>query len=414
MRKMSLISFTFFTIVGLLCSTSQALTGGDSSGAGDGNYVGGELVLRDFMRTNRVDVIESNESFIKGYPEFAALIKDLADADPVFALSVWNDINQAKLWTTNSPLPLLPIAATAIVAGQADVQIAIRSHDDIIISLPALSQAQDREYVFLHEALHHLMERDSNAPFHHEKLRSLVRYLKENRGHYDSSKMANIFNKYGVWAYWHDTTLLNHGFIGIDQEQYQDGDLTDTQYKEWALAVALVKEQGRFSDRCAILNDYTSTNGRLIWNQWAGYGACGDFHALGQFYKIWPKLNAPKYERMDAIDFGPHDQTSPTGWRSYVNDERNIALCRLYAKPSFEASYARFSRFLNDAPREIARAKATAATEPDVVKSVILHDQVSIAEEGIRIDKELIKSGLEKFHKNVEGCSWHYSNYFGR
>ena len=174
--------------------------GGHSEGnGGDGVYVDGKLTLRDFLESNsgRLTEISDNVEFLKKTKDLIPLLQEISAVDPGLALSIWDQLTQANIWKTRSVLPLLPEAVTAVVEPKADVQIAIRDGNDIVIAEAAYAQVE-QSYVLAHEALHGLI--DGNGPMHHERVRAVVRYLHDKRGHYTESDLLNVLDKNNVAA----------------------------------------------------------------------------------------------------------------------------------------------------------------------------------------------------------------------
>ncbi|MCK5023836.1 MAG: hypothetical protein KAS04_06680, partial [Candidatus Aenigmarchaeota archaeon] len=127
---------------------AQVIGGGDSNGklgggkignASDGIYIDGKFLFRDFLETP--EIVLNNKEYLENIPEFTKLIKDIAQAHPSFALKVWNDLINAKIWLTDEKLILLPKNQTTLAGEGADEQIAIRDGSDIIISKPSFNNA---------------------------------------------------------------------------------------------------------------------------------------------------------------------------------------------------------------------------------------------------------------------------------
>jgi hypothetical protein len=161
----------------------QERRGGSEGNGGDGVFEDGELVLRDLSRS-QMQLVPNNKRYLESHTGFIDLVLELAAISPYFAKSVWMQLEEAQIWLTPETLPILPSNATGIGRRNAEVQVAIRTGRQIIISLPALEQLSSPfEYVLLHEALHGII--NTSTAMGHESVRALVRFISESRGNFN-------------------------------------------------------------------------------------------------------------------------------------------------------------------------------------------------------------------------------------
>ena len=326
MKKSLLALCTFLSLMSSPAFSHEVGNGGD------GVKVGDDLVLRDFISKNPFKVIKNNREFLERYPEFVALIKDMSKAQPFFAMAIWNDLIDANIFFTQAELPLLPAAATALVAGKADAQIAIRSGNDIIISVPNFEMTQDREYVFLHEALHGLMK-DQYSPWHHEKVRSLVRELRDNRGKYERQDMYTTLTKFGV-------SYFNSNWDG--KAMMKGSELTDDGNYIKTMS-ALIQEDASAQYLCAQYNAYNPQWVEFI-AKWGPYSKCP---ADQKIQKVFDLLYPKSVFNVDHLPDLPTFETNFGSGESLA--EMNRASCEKYIQPSF-------IRRVNAAKKEITQA----------------------------------------------------------
>ncbi len=200
------------TLASFSSPTMSWARGGHAEGnGGDGVYVEGKLTLRDFIDSNsgRLVQIYDNAEFLKSAKDFIPLLQDIAFANPDLALGIWNQLMEARLWKTRTSLPVLPDGVTAYVGPKAEVQIAIREDNDIVISQDAFARVE-QSYVLAHEALHGVI--DGKGAMHHERVRAVVRYLRDNRGKYNSDELERVLVKNGAYV------SRRFSVIGFDKE----------------------------------------------------------------------------------------------------------------------------------------------------------------------------------------------------
>ena len=401
--------------------------GGFEGNGGDAVRVDGNLVLRDFMSKARLDSVPNNSKFLQAYPELLQLVRELSHANPNFAHAVWQDLLQAKIWVTDADLPLLPASATALIAGRAEVQIAIRNGADIIISLPALAQVRDKEYVFLHESIHGLMRGD--GPWHHEKVRSLVRYLRENRGKYQPEEVRTLFGKMEI------------SYYSYSDRQEIEGKILDV----------LLRADGSPEFRCALFNSYVRSNtgipsyssslDRFVSDRSGFFGGSGSSrederdpgldHSLAKLndysycnpkqtmgkalLKNYPRFMQWKEKPVDTYEL---DKTIIIFW-----ERRNIfggvtdtdqASCEEYVGAEIRAKFRVAEERVRAMNAELNRAKADAraVAETDPAKSLAI---LKVVEEFTESPKETaasIKTSREMFNTNLKRCRARYPGQF--
>ena len=241
LQKWALSSF----VIGGACMATNAYAslGGESSGGGDAVYTDdGDLVLRDFMED--ADFVLDNPEFLKSVEGFRDLLGDIAAVNSHFAIEIWKDLSAAKIFTSDKEIPLLDPRQTGIPNEiQAEEQIAVRSGSSILISGPAFEKLGDQKpYLLLHESLHALMPGEGSM--HHVKVRTLIKYVRENRSHLDKVAFNKILEKLGV----------DQAHISPANEIQPLSDLAID------VGRVLLREEGSLSARCAIVQDLVMTD----------------------------------------------------------------------------------------------------------------------------------------------------------
>ena len=176
-----------------MTTSLASFAGGETSGGGDAVYVEDQLIIRDFLEASSFKTILHNEQFLHAIPDLKKLILDISKVHPELALRVVKDLMTVTLYHSSVPLPLLPASTTAFSGPKADVQLAIRSGNEIILH-PGIQKIKDASYVMVHEALHSLLS-ENEGPMHHHRVRAIVKYLKENRGSYDKESLQILLQK---------------------------------------------------------------------------------------------------------------------------------------------------------------------------------------------------------------------------
>jgi hypothetical protein len=388
-------------------AASERPEGHFEGNGGDAVLKDGNLVLRDFMQKARIDAVPDTIGYLKGYPELSQLIRDLAPGNPSFAMSIWSNLSETRLWLTDAALPLLPAAATALVAGKADVQIAIRYGNDIVISRPALAQVQDKEYVFLHEALHGLMG-DASSAWHHEKVRALVRYVKENRGHYDAKAFDQILGKFQVDA---------------GRPWREEGADIDAQRQ---VAIAMVQETGSREARCAVYTgDELSLENRVIpvelpqsfplpgLSSWGDYANCAKTSPEKLMLRRFPSVKN-LWDTISEASWGYVSEVRVPANLSYFSSRYSYYLksCKEEANPSVrpemlakeEAAY----RKLLSIQKQL---KGGLNQEKDIATAYLIHTYLAELKSGIEKSEEALKEPREDFRKSIQNCRAAFGDY---
>ena len=181
------------TLATSMMASLSSFAGGETSGGGDAVYIEDQLVLRDFLESSSFKTILHNEEFLNSIPDLKNLIMDISKVHPELALEVVKDLMTVTFYQSSVPLPLLPASTTAFSGPKADVQLAIRTGNEIILH-PSIQKIKDASYVMIHEALHSLLN-ENEGPMHHHRVRAIVKYLKENRGSYDKEAFDILLQK---------------------------------------------------------------------------------------------------------------------------------------------------------------------------------------------------------------------------
>jgi len=216
------IALTLANVCAYAQQQPPGIPGAGAHGA-DGTYVNDKLVFRDFMAKNGakggMTLVAENKSYLESIPDLVPLIQEIAEVNPGVAMALWEQLSNASLWRTNAKLPVLPYSLTTVVGPKADVQIAIRDDNDIVVSIPALKKAVDEKFVpikpsyaFVHEALHGLIPGD--GPFHHERVRAVSDYLRDNRGHYKTNEFNDFLYRAKVQL--DEGTRLSVSVLGMN------------------------------------------------------------------------------------------------------------------------------------------------------------------------------------------------------
>lgn len=188
---------------------SYAKIGGESGGGGDAVVIDGEVVLRDMVIPNRITKIKNNVEFINSVPHFRTMISKIAKAIPYFATRIITELNHISLYSSPDKLPVLPYSDTTIAGEAADIQLATRVNDEVILA-PEFFGHPQAEYILLHEALHGLLK--SNAgPIHHQRVRTIVKHIHDNLNNLD----ANLLNEILEENNFRDDTVLEEGIYSF-------------------------------------------------------------------------------------------------------------------------------------------------------------------------------------------------------
>lgn len=172
--------------------------GGTEGNGGDAVYQDGELVLRDLAASGTLQIIPDNKEFLESYPGLIDLLEKIGAVSPQLMGHIWSDLQRATFWLSPRRLPLLPTSYTTTVSRQGDVQVAVRKDNDVFIHRASLDvMTTPPEYLFLHESLHGLME--TKDAWGHEKVRSIVRYIHENRDNFSRAGLQNVMRRAGYY-----------------------------------------------------------------------------------------------------------------------------------------------------------------------------------------------------------------------
>lgn len=184
---------------------SYAGMGAESGGGGDAVVINGEAVLRDMVVPNRITKIKNNIEFMNSVPRFREMIAKIAEVRPYFATRVIAELDSVALYSSPDKLPILPYSDTTISGEAADIQLATRVNDELILA-PEFFGHRQAEYILLHEALHGLL-RDNAGPIHHQRVRTIVKYIHDNLNNLN----ANLLNQVLVENNFRDDDISSDG-----------------------------------------------------------------------------------------------------------------------------------------------------------------------------------------------------------
>ncbi|MNK98981.1 hypothetical protein D3C87_1193610 [compost metagenome] len=187
--------FLFGAVCALTVSSTAfgQMYGNDKGNGGDAVMINNELVMRDFVSRSNLALVPDSLAFVKSIPDLSALISEIGEVNSEFALSVLSELVHANFYNSSASLNVLPAATTAVGGPAALVQLAVRWDNDIVLA-PEFKTFKEKSYLLVHEALHGVNTRrgGGGGALHHERVRSVVNYLKANRGHYTSESLAAV------------------------------------------------------------------------------------------------------------------------------------------------------------------------------------------------------------------------------
>lgn len=253
--------FYYFLIMLVLATNAShaRLRGGDSSGGGDGIVRDGHIVLRDFVADLEPELIGDNQEFLSAIPELVDLISEIGRVNPSLAISIWNDLNEASLWIVNQSLKTLPPEYTSLTNVVADIQLAIRDGRDIFLAKEFNDYKHHQGYLLIHESLHRFVPESGDA--HHHKVRAIIRYLKENRGHLEQIQFNTFLQQLGINEKL-ETTLAHELSIIFDSSKNDEHKCTVLQNHHES-ALERFKSTWGFRPICDTLGDVISITERL-------------------------------------------------------------------------------------------------------------------------------------------------------
>lgn len=372
---------------------SASFAGTDVQNGGDGIYVNGKLVLRDFLGAD-AEIIRDNKAFLENIPEFMGLVKDIAKVHPQLAVQIYENVRKPNIWLTKAALPMLPVEMTTIAGTGADAQIAIRDEHDIIISLPLFNNTE-REYLLLHEALHGMVRGD--GAFKHAKVRQLTNYIKVNRNSLKRVEMDSLLDKLGVYQMsiiWHSSQNAKN--------------------KQEAILSFLLLEQGDLEARCAII-DYQLKKNNGFYNfkieNYGKYASCRNidspnpresrFDYLKQYYAI-------SDIDIDAIPIPFVYGVSPRpkfwkDWEYRFNQEQ----CEKYAGAKIKKEIDKAASNIEQVQANVQLLETIAKTEMDPAR--LLYLKTVLTEEGFDNDlqskvAELSNKARTVYETNQKRC----------
>ncbi len=274
------------SLVTFLATPPAHARGGETSGGGDGITVDGRLVLRDFL--DRSHLVADNAAFLESIDGLMPLLQDIGAVHAPFALAIWKDLTRAQIFLTDDELSLLPPEQTGISKVIVpEEQIAIREKNTILISLPALNRLGDqRPYLLLHESLHGLMK--GEGPMHHVRVRGLVKHLQAERSRLELKTLVSVLERFGI-------LLLHPERSGHDAQE-----------ADFQITRILMKGEGSFETRCAIIQDVTLPYSlRYMGIRTFGeYRSCPKSRSYSALFQLFPDLKKVEEGARRLENFG--------------------------------------------------------------------------------------------------------------
>jgi hypothetical protein len=188
-------------LLGAVCALTVSSTsfaqmyGNDKGNGGDAVMINNEMVMRDFVSGSNLTPISDTFAFVKSVPDLKSLIAEIAQANSRLALNIIYQLTKANFFNSRASLDILPSATTAIGGPRAEVQLAIRWDNDIVLA-PEFKDFKEKSYLLVHEALHGVNY--AAGALHHERVRTVVNYLKTNRGHYTTQGLLDVLKYTGL------------------------------------------------------------------------------------------------------------------------------------------------------------------------------------------------------------------------
>jgi hypothetical protein len=179
---------------------TSVFAGSESGGGGDAVTKKDQLVLRDFLEGSSFDTVLDNEAFLRKTPGFVELMSEISLADPALAATIMQDLTfNVTFYYSTMALPILSSKITTLSGAKADVQLAIRKGKDIYLAPSIKKPFKDMPYLLVHESLHSIILKNENTPEKHQKIRTVVNFLKKNRG--DFSDLSKLLAKMDAELY---------------------------------------------------------------------------------------------------------------------------------------------------------------------------------------------------------------------
>jgi hypothetical protein len=263
-------------------------------------------LLRDLRRTGDVQVVPNNKIYLESHPGFMALIRELSAVSPAFGMRVWQNLIETQIWLASGSLPLLPAAATGVTRQNAQVQVAIRLGQRIIISTRASDQLRSPfEYVLLHEALHGIV--NTQSAMDHERVRAFVRFVYENRGSIGRENLLSIGRSLLVPT----ETFAYRSVLGspVPYEDFQH---------------RLIADGGQSEDLCFAYGQVMSPEyvygaraggTTVVPSSWGQFERCRGKDAVAELLRRHPELNKTSPQGLFAVHtsmyLNPISQRSP-------------------------------------------------------------------------------------------------------
>jgi len=361
-----LLSLTYATCFTALAQNgNQALDGGHHEGnGGDGIYVNGQLVMRDFAGSAQLKLVLDNKTFLEQVPGFVDLLYDIARVSPRLALAVWQDLKHTKIYLTEGRLPLLPAHQTGLDIEQvAEVQIAIRNGREIVISQPAFEELAEPKYLLFHESIHGLLQ--GEGPLHHMRVRSLTLYIRDNRDSLQEETLNRVLEKVGL------TNIADSGFLS-GYIQRANAFLDEISFHD--IVRSLLMSEDRLEDRCylkEVIKEQVIGTASIIRaiNEWRDYSQCPKLNLISEFSKTLP------VENIFARFLSAYDVNIPFVYSVKIyNDRRSKEIsrnhCNEYASDSMdnlirraEKTVRALSDFRDEFPRDSQRAGVRALAD---------------------------------------------------
>lgn len=380
--------------------SDSELSGGKIGNASDGVYIDGKFLFRDFLKTT--EIVLDNKKYLENIPAFKKLITDIAQVHPVFALMVWNDLMNAKIWLTDEKLLLLPENQTTLAGEGADEQIAIRDGLDIIISKPSFDNAgvkendkNVKEYILFHEALHGIIR--GTGPFHHVRVQAITKYFKDNRDNYNRKDIDILFSKIDLRAdYRHSRSKLKH-------------------LRDQTLQI-LINEEGSFENRCSLLKlinnnariDYKFYDESMTLKTWSNYNECSVNYDLELFKEHYPTMISTIYRRPSIFFSLTYKISPPKKIGKHRKHYKNY--CQKYATEKEFNINTEKSQILEKMKEELIRFKVfvTDNTNDQALChyfKLIKKNYYSMSEYALEESQDKLQESWENYNDNVKRCN---------
>ncbi len=422
---MKLIPFTTILLAFAMVATLSHAAGHGTGNAADGNkQADGTVIPRDFDPLKTTLVID-NRAYLEEREGFIAILKEIAKGSPELALSIWQDLLAARIYTTEGDLPLIDPATTNIVTGKdADTQISIRFQNDILISLKAMNAIPDqfRLWVpYIHESLHGLTyphekmskttdmdERRVLKAAHHVNIWAAVNYLQANVGKYNPELLAKLINKIGG-----STTHWSYALRGKENDF-----LFEIKLALFLADPEQVKERCAFYVGMRLRYEETIRFELQRLEEWADYAQCPKSAESDYLNAHWPELEK-LYEWTKTKEPTIEEVSQKSEGRENKHDlGAALDQCNAFATSSTKAILANYESQLNLATSVYEKVIALELDPTsksffgDLITKRKLHRLITYHNSNYYLDepriyargKEKLNDLFQRYESNVQNC----------